>query len=97
MKEKTKGFIEGFVAAPLVALAGYAVYKTIKPDYLKDYEEDDDFDDFEDIDDLDDFEDIDDEEYVKEFEKHLEKTYAYGPDETEDHKEELKETEEKTE
>ena len=66
MKNKTKGFIEGFITAPLVALAGYFVYKTIKPDYLKDYEEDTDFDDFsddiDDLDDFDDFEDIDEEE-----------------------------------
>lgn len=46
-----KGFLTGGIVVPVV---GYFVYKLIKPDYLEDYKEDEDFDDFEDIDDLDD-------------------------------------------
>lgn len=66
MKKQTKGFIAGLLTAPVIGLGAYFVYKVIKPDYLKDYEEDDDFepeeepdeDDFDDFDDLDDLDDL---------------------------------------
>lgn len=64
MKKKKKfslgSFIVGSIGTLVGVAGGYFVYKLIKPDYLKDYEEDDDFDDFDDIDDLDDYDDFED-------------------------------------
>ena len=51
---KKGSFIGGFIAGIGSIIGGYFVYKLAKPDYLKDYEEDDNYDDFEDIEDLDD-------------------------------------------
>jgi len=69
MKKKKKFSLGSFIVGGVATLAGiaggYFVYKLVKPDYLKDYEEADDFDDFEDIDDLDDFDDTDDESSVE--------------------------------
>jgi len=62
MKKEAKGFIAGLLTAPVIGLGAYFAYKVIKPDYLKDYDEDDDLEPEEepDDDDFDDFEDIDD-------------------------------------
>jgi hypothetical protein len=58
-KKSKGGFLKGFICCGLLVSAAAYIYKIVKPDYLKEYEEDkkpddDDFDDFEDIDDLDD-------------------------------------------
>ena len=66
-KKNTVVIVICIISAVLaLAAIGHFIYKLVKPDYLKDYEEDDDFDDFEDIDDLDDLEDVDAEEEKKE-------------------------------
>lgn len=62
MKKQTKGFIAGLLTAPVIGLGAYFVYKVIKLDYLKDYEEDDDYDEFEEDPDEDDFVNFDDED-----------------------------------
>ena len=65
MKKQTKGFIAGLLTAPVIGLGAYFVYKVIKPDYLKDYEEDDDFE-LEEEPDEDDFVNFDDEDDLEE-------------------------------
>ena len=51
-KKSKGGFLKGFICCGLLVSAAAYIYKTVKPDYLKEYEEDKkpDDDDFDDLD-----------------------------------------------